>query len=126
MRLSLGEEGFLFARQADGLARIVFPRQDRFRRALEAAVRGFVHSSTGVFVGRMGTAAIDRLAAEIDGIGLSADPVRDVLNTGRTVEIHGRTGRTPWGVSMTRRSRAGDEKLLLYYDLMSGLWAAAT
>jgi hypothetical protein len=126
MRLSLGEEVFLFARQADGLARIVFPRREPFRRALEAAVRGFVHAATGAGVGRMGTASVDRLAAEIDGVGLSADPSRDVVDSGRTVEVHGRTGRTPWGVSAARRSRGGDDRLLLYYDRMSGLWAAAT
>jgi hypothetical protein len=126
MRLSLGEEVFLYARQADGLARMVFPQAAPFRRALEAAIRGFVHAVTGVVVGRIGTASIDKLAEEIDGVGLSADPARDVLATGRTVEIHGRTGRTPWGVSMTRRTRGGDEKLLIYYDLMSGLWAAAS
>lgn len=126
MRLSLGEEAILFARQADGLARMVFPKQAAFRRALEAVMRGFVHAATGVVVGRMGNAAIDKLAAEIDGVGLSADPARDVVHTGRTVEIHGRTGRTPWGVSMTRRTRAGDARILVYYDLMSGLWAAAT
>ena len=126
MRLSLGEEGFLYARQADGLARMVFPKVELFRRALEAAMRGFVHAATGVVVGRIGTASLDKIAREIDGVGLSADPARDVLNTGRTVEIHGRTGRTPWGVSMTHLTRGGDERMLLYYDLMSGLWAAAT
>ena len=61
-------------------------------------------------------------------IGLSADPVRDVVNSGRTVEVALWLGRTPWGVSPRpgREALLAKEQALLYYDNISGLWDVAS
>ncbi|HUR38531.1 MAG TPA: hypothetical protein VM222_03515 [Planctomycetota bacterium] len=127
-RLSLREEVFLFASQDDGLARVGFARRSHLNRAIEALIRGFVHGATGVYVGRVSHFCIDEIAGLAEGIGLSADPVRDIVNTGRTVEVSLWLGRTPWGTP----SRPGHEALiakeraLLYYDSISGLWDLAS
>jgi len=127
-RLSLREEVFLFASQDDGLARVGFARRNHLNRAVEALFRGFVHGATGVYVGRMSRFCLDEIIDLAEGIGLSADPVRDVVNTGRTVEVCLWLGRTPWGSP----SRPGQEALiakeraLLYYDSISGLWDLAS
>jgi hypothetical protein len=127
-RLSLREEALLFSSQDDGLSRVVFAKQTHFNRAVEALIRGFVHGAGGVHVGRMSKAILEELIALCEGIGISANPVRDVVNTGRTVEVSLWLGRTPWGVS-PRPGREGllaKEKALLYYDNISGLWDVAS
>jgi len=127
-RLSLREEQLLFAAQDDGLARVVFAKRAQLFRAIEALVRGFVHGAAGVHVGRMSRSVLDEIASLADGLGVSADPVRDVTNTGRTVEVALSLGRTPWG-SPAQPGREGllaKEKALLYYDNISGLWDLAS
>jgi len=126
-RLSLREELFTFASSEDGLARVLFSKRAHLNRAIEALVRGFVHGAAGVHVGRMSRAIIEELATMSDGLGLSADPLRDVVNTGRTVEVRLSIGRTPWGVSPRpgREAVLAKEKALLYYDSISGLWDLA-
>ncbi|HLY73705.1 MAG TPA: hypothetical protein VKU80_06260 [Planctomycetota bacterium] len=127
-RLSLREEQFLFAAQDDGLARVVFAKRTHLYRAIEALIRGFVHSAAGVHVGRMSHAVLEEIASLADGLGVSADPVRDVTHTGRTVEVSLFLGRTPWG-SPAQPGREGllaKEQALLYYDNISGLWDLAS
>jgi len=125
-RLSLREEQLLFAAQDDGLGRVVFAKRAHLYRAIEALVRGFVHGAAGVHVGRMSRQSLDEIASLADGIGLSADPVRDVTNTGRTVEVSLSLGRTPWGTQPGREALLAKEKALLYYDSISGLWDLAS
>jgi hypothetical protein len=127
-RLSLREEVFLFASQDDGLARVVFAKRSHLNRAIEGLIRGFVNGATGVYVGRMSRSCVEELGELAEGIGLSADPVRDVVNTGRTVEVALWLGRTPWGSSSRpgREALMAKEKALLYYDSISGLWDLAS
>lgn len=127
-RLTQREEQMLFAAQDDGLARVVFSQRAHLYRAIEALVRGFVHGAAGVHVGRMSRAVLEGIADLADGIGLSADPVRDVTNTGRTVEVALWLGRTPWGTPAQPGHEAllAKEKALLYYDSISGLWDLAS
>ncbi|HLY12003.1 MAG TPA: hypothetical protein VKW04_22065 [Planctomycetota bacterium] len=127
-RLSLREEQFLFATQDDGLSRVVFAKRTHFYRALEALVRGFIHGAAGVHVGRMSRSVLEEIADLADGIGLSADPVRDVVNSGRTVEVSLWLGRSPWGTPerLGREALLAKEKALLYYDSISGLWDLAS
>jgi hypothetical protein len=127
MRLSIPEEALLFSTQDDGLTRIVFAERGLFRRAVEALIRGFLAAATRSHVGRMGDHVRDEIIDLADGAGLSADPSRDVAVTDRILEIHAWRGRTPWGV-VPRPGRppvTGDERLLLYYDRISGFWAVS-
>jgi hypothetical protein len=127
-RLSLREEQMLFAAQEDGLARTVFSKRGSLDRAVEALIRGFVRESAKVHVGRMSHAILEELIGLVDGLGISADPSRDIVNTGRTVEVSLWLGRTPWGVYPRpgRDAVLAKEKSLLYYDNISGLWDLAT
>lgn len=127
-RLSLREELFLYSSQEDGLARVLFARRAHLSRAVEALVRGFVHAAANVHVGRMSRAILEELITLAEGLGISADPGRDVVNTGRTVEVALWIGRTPWGVSPRpgREAVLAKEKALLYYDSISGLWDVAS
>jgi hypothetical protein len=127
-RLSLREEVFLFSSQDDGLARAIFAKRSHLDRAVEALVRGFVHGAANVHVGRMSKATLAELTSLAEGLGVSADPSRDLVNTGRTVEVSLWLGRTPWGVSPRpgREAMLAKEKALLYYDSISGLWDVAS
>lgn len=125
--LSLPGEAFLYSAQGDGLARAVFPRAAQLRRAIEAHLRGFLHGVVRRHVGFVTGKFCEQLARITDGLGLSATE-RDVIDKGRTIEIHGWLGRTPWGVSLKpgRSALAGDEKILIYYDAIAGLWAVSS
>src|SRR5262245_9786551 len=127
-RLSLREEVFLFSSQEDGLARAIFAKRSHLDRAVEALFRGFVHGAANVHVGRISKAILGEITSLAEGLGLSADPGRDVVNTGRTVEVSLWLGRTPWGVSPRpgRDAMLAKEKALLYYDSISGLWDVAS
>ena len=127
-RLSLREELFLFSSQDDGLARAIFAKRAHLDRAVEALLRGFVHGAANVHVGRVSKAILAEVISLAEGLGLSADPVRDVVNTGRTVEVSLLLGRTPWGVSPRpgRAAMLAKERALLYYDSISGLWDVAS
>jgi hypothetical protein len=127
-RLSLREEVFLYSSQEDGLARAIFAKRSHLDRAVEALFRGFVHGAANVHVGRVSRAILGELTSLAEGLGLSADPARDVVNTGRTVEVALWLGRTPWGVSPRpgRDAMLAKEKALLYYDSISGLWDVAS
>jgi len=76
----------------------------------------------------MSRAVLEEIADLADEIGLSADPGRDVVNTGRTVEVSLWLGRTPWGSpgQPGREALLAKEKALLYYDSISGLWDLAS
>jgi hypothetical protein len=125
--LSQPGEAFLYAAQGDGLTRVIFPRAAQLRRAIEAHLRGFVHGVVRRHVGHITGRAIDQLARIADGVGLSATE-REVVDKGRTIEIHAWLGRTPWGVSLKpgHSPLAGDERILIYYDAIAGLWAVST
>ena len=125
--LSLPGESFLFSAQGDGLTRVIFPRAAQLRRAVEAQLRGFIHGVVRRHVGHVTGRVCEQLARITDGLGLSATE-RDVVDKGRTIEVHGWIGRTPWGVSLKpgHSPLAGDEKILIYYDAIAGLWAVST
>jgi hypothetical protein len=127
-RLSLREELFLYSSQEDGLARVLFAKRAHLNRAVEALIRGYVHSAASVHVGRMSRSILEEIVSLAEGLGLSADSGRDVINTGRTVEVTLWIGRTPWGVSPRpgREAVLAKEKALLYYDSISGLWDIAS
>ncbi len=127
MRLSAPEAALLFATQDDGLSRIVFSDRDSLRRAVEALLRGFLHASTEAHLGRVNAKVCDQLADLADGAGLSADPRDDLVVTERILEIHAWRGRTPWGVLAQPGETPvqGDERVLVYYDRISGLWAVS-
>jgi hypothetical protein len=127
MRLSVPEESFLFATQDDGLTRTVLTDRAHLRRAVEGLVRGFLHASTRAHLGRINAQICDQIADLADGAGLSADPSRDVVVTERILEIHAWQGRTPWGVAPHPGLNVvtGDERVLFYYDRISGLWAVS-
>jgi hypothetical protein len=125
-RLSRPDEAFLFASQGDGFARVAFRRLDLFQRALENELLRFATSAVPRHFARFTPRVLDEIARVADGVGLSSDPARDVEDKGRTVEITFDLGRTPWGLSSRRDPSSGDDKALLYYDQMSGIWAIAT
>jgi len=120
-------EVFLYSSQGDGLTRIVFAHAAHQRRAIEAHLRGFVHGVVKRHVGHITGKTCAQIAQIADGIGISATE-RDVVDKSRTIEIHPLLGRTPWGVSLKpgQPSLAGDERLLIYYDAIAGLWALST
>ena len=122
LRLSLREEALLMATGTDGLTRAVFPQAEPFRKVLEAALRGVAHASAGHFVGRIPARVLDQIAELLDGVAISADPALDVEDNGRTVEIHA----TVLGGMAAHIPMVVGDKVLVYYDRTSGLWAAAS
>ncbi len=125
-RISRPEEVFLYAAQGDGLVRTAFPRIEPFRKLLNAELLGFARASCPQVFAQLTPRVLDQIAHVGDGLGYSADPARDVLDKGRTVEFTLTLGHTPWGVTVRRDPLAGDDKALLYYDQTAGIWEIST
>jgi hypothetical protein len=128
-RLSTPGEALLFSAQADSLVRLVLPRRAQLARAIDAALRSYLREATGgQHLGTINEKVCTQLAELADGLGLSSSPSRDVVDKGRTLEATFHLGRTPWGVSLQagREGLVGDERLLLYYDKVNGLWAVSS
>ncbi len=127
-RLGSADERIIFSSLDDRTVRLLFSQRAWLRRAVSAAVRGFV-----VGLAKQPTAYINERVGEqlvrlSDGVGFSVDPRRDFLDKGRTHEVTAHLGRTEWGMQLRPGQDAlvGDEKILVYYDRISGLWAVAS
>lgn len=124
MQISRPDEAFLYASQDDDLTRVVFSDEAHFHRAIEALLRGFAHNLTRAHVGHVNRRVTGQIARLAGGRGLSADPDRDFVDKGRTFEIRAALGRTPWGLGgPPAEALAGEDRLLFYYDRISGIWA---
>ena len=127
LRMSLPEEKLLFTSKNNETIRVVFPGHDSLRRAVSALVRGWVFGLTQHHMAYLTDRVTDAVIRVTDGLGFTAHPERDFVNKLRTYEIHGKVGRTEWpAVLSPDHELAGDEKVLIYYDLTSGIWAVAT
>lgn len=126
LKVSIPEEVFLFASEETG-ARAVFTRGEHLHRAIGALLRGYVGRFSRTRPGGLSRPVSEQVAGLSDGRGLSSSPERDIIDKGRTIEVTARLGGTPWSVSprAARGPRGGPEKVLLYYDRTSGLWAVA-
>ncbi|MBI2933439.1 MAG: hypothetical protein HYY16_17480 [Planctomycetes bacterium] len=127
-RFSSPDERILFASQDDRSVRMLFSQRAWLRRAVTAAIRGFA-----VNLSKQPCAAInDRVSEQLirlcDGVGFTADPARDFAGKARTFEITARLGQTEWGLQLKpgHDPLLGDEKILIYYDRTSGIWAVAS
>lgn len=114
----------LFSADGAHSTRLAFRSAEPFRRALNAALRGFAAARGTAHSADVSHRVIDTFAAVIDGVGLKVEGDGGFVDKGRTFEIVGRLGRTRWGV---RRAEAldaiGDDGLMLiYYDRVSGIW----
>jgi hypothetical protein len=128
LRISLPEERLIFTSVDDQSVRVVFGSRGDLRRAVSAVVRGFVYALTRHHVGYINERVLDSLIRVADGLGFTAHPERDFVNKHRTFEVHGQVGKTEWAVQLQpgQDPLVGDEKILIYYDRTSGIWAIAT
>jgi hypothetical protein len=121
MRVSIPEEAFLFASQ-DGGTRIVFTRGEPLTRSMGRMIHGYVSALARTPLAELSRGICGQLADLAEGRGLSSYPERDFIDKGRTLEVTLRSGRTPWSPE-PRRGRS--DKMLLYYDRTSGIWAVS-
>ncbi len=124
MRLSRPDEEILFSSQDEDAARLVLSDENKGLDLLGALLRGFVRGATGRHAGYPGRAFCAQIMRIAEGAGLSAS-AGDLLDTGRTVEITARRGRTRWGVQL-HEPPPDDETFFIYYDRISGIWAVSS
>ena len=128
-RVSLTDEIFLCSTEEDGRTRLVFSDVKDFHRTVEAVIRGFVHRVAGSHLGHINRQVCNQIARVADGVGISAAAnSTGVVDKGRSVEVHAALGRTPWGISLNPGEdppHDGD-RVLIYYDRISGIWAVST
>jgi len=127
-RLGSPDERIVFASQDDRAVRALFAQRAWLRRAVAAAVRGFVANLSKQQNAHINEKVGDQLLRLCDGLGFSADPKHDFVDKVRTHEVTVHVGKTEWGVQLRPGQEAllGDEKILIYYDRVSGMWAVAS
>jgi len=121
LTLSLNEERVVYLSQHNHMARVVFASEDHLRKALEAAVRGFCVRIAQAHVSFISRRVMDHLIEFADKTGFLAYPEKDFVDKGRTFEVTLHLGKSEWPPE--EGLVYGDEKLLLYYDRTSGIWA---
>lgn len=121
-RLTQPECRMLYSSQDDHFTKVVFSSHELLRKALDRTLRGFSMTLSRRHAAPMNQRLLDTLIRIADGIGLTADPQTDFINKDRTFEIVANLGRTAWGV-LSRPDGEPDERILLYYDRVSGIWA---
>jgi hypothetical protein len=117
---------FQYCAQGDSLTRVLFAERTHLYRAIGALVRGFLIGALGVHIGRLNHKVCDQLARICDGLGFSAT-ARDIIDKGRSLDIRFHLGRTPWGADPKpeREVLLAGERILLYYDVLAGLWGVS-
>lgn len=126
-RLSSPAARFAFAASGDGRMRLILPSRDLLRRAVRAALRGYLMRISGQTVSPPNDTVCEQVIRLAEGRGLSSIPERDFVNKIKTFEFTAHPGRTEWGLPdrLPDRDRPAEEKILVYYDRVAGLWAVA-
>ncbi len=115
---------FLYSSADNRIAKIVFREKGSALKLLEAILRDLLIKLTGAHVSHINTKTLEMILDTTDKLGFTIHPERDFINKDRSFELVLNLGKTGWGVH--HELFHGDEKLFLYYDRTSGIWASLT
>lgn len=119
-RLRTPGAAMLFA-ACDGRVRMAFTRRAPFRACARAAMRGYMMRCAGRAVSPPNDKVCDDFLAHAER-GLTSTPDTDFVSKGTSFEFTARPGLTPWSPS----AEPLDERILVYYDRVAGIWAVAS
>lgn len=102
-------------------AKILFSNQEDAEKLLEYCIRRMVKNITSKHVSYLNKKTVEWLLNISDKVGFATHPLRDFADKDRSYELTLHIGKTRWGVHDGLLNN--DDKVLLYYDRTSGIWA---
>jgi hypothetical protein len=114
----------MYSATENTMAKIIFRGREDALVLIESILRDLVSSLSGSHVSHINSKTLDSIFEFADKIGLSISPEQDFINRNRTYELALNLGKTSWGAH--HELLHGGEKLTLYYDRTSGIWALLT
>ncbi len=120
LKRSSKEELLVFASRGNLITQVVFSNRSLLLKALEAAIRGFVHRTSRMHVARINQGILDDLARVLDRLGAVAYAQRDVVVKDVHMELTLHLGKSQWP---PETEVPHEWRVLVYYDRGAGIWA---
>jgi hypothetical protein len=115
----------LFAATGDRNVRMVFSDRVPSRACARAALRGYMMRCAGRVVSPPNDTVCDQFQAQARR-GLTSIPDKDFVSKGTAFEFTARPRLTPWSEGWLGDEDPGEERILVYYDRVAGIWAVAS
>jgi hypothetical protein len=120
-RLQTPGEAVMFAATGDRRVRMAFADRSPLRACARAALRGYMIRCAGRVVSPPNDDVCDQFLDQARR-GLTSEPGRDFVSRNTAFEFTAWPGRTPW----SGKTEPSEERALVYYDRVSGIWAVAS
>ncbi len=115
----------IFAAAGDRKMRMAITDRAILRALARAAMRGYMMRCAGRVVSPPNDRVCDQFIGHA-GRGLSSTPERDFVSKRVAFEFTAWPGRTPWTEPGTEDTASDEERVLVYYDRVAGIWAVAS
>jgi len=122
-RLRTPGASMLFSASGDLKVRMAFSRRQPFRACARAAMRGYMMRCTGRVVSPPNDRVCDDFLDHAER-GLTSTPEPDFVSRDTAFEFTARPGLSPW--SAPGDEAESEERSLVYYDRVAGIWAVAS
>ncbi|HEU4334376.1 MAG TPA: hypothetical protein VFT32_07775, partial [Candidatus Eisenbacteria bacterium] len=124
-RLQTAGATMIFAATGAWNVRMAFASRTPLRACARAAMRGFMMRCTGRVVSPPNDHVCDDFLAHAER-GLTSTPDPDFVSKGTAFEFSARPGLTPWTKDLAVEQVEGEDRILVYYDRVAGIWAVAS
>lgn len=124
-RLRTPGAAMMFAATGDRKFRMAFSDRGPWRACARAALRGYMSRCAGRAVSPPNDSVCDQFLAHA-GRGLTSIPDKDFISRGTAFEFTAWPGRSPWSEGWNGDLEPGEERILVYYDRVAGIWAVAS
>jgi hypothetical protein len=114
----------LFSGTADRKIRMAFADRGPWRACARATLRGYMMRCSGRTVSPPNDKVCDDFLSHAHR-GLTSTPDPDFVSKGTAFEFTAWPGRTPWSQGWIGDEETGEERILVYYDRVAGIWAVA-
>jgi hypothetical protein len=124
-RLRTPGAAMLFSATGDRKFRLVFTTRGPWIACARAALRGYMSRCAGRGVSPPNDKVCEDFLAH-GRRGLTSIPDKDFISKGTAFEFTAWPGKTPWSSGWVGDSEDFEERILVYYDRVAGIWAVAS
>lgn len=124
-RLRTPGVAMIFAATGERQVRMAFHDRAPWRAVARAALRGYMMRCAGRVVSPPNDKVVDDFLGRA-GRGLTSVPDKDFVSKGTAFEFTARAGLSPWSAPMNGDLDPDEERVLVYYDRVAGIWAVAS
>ena len=124
-RLHAPNAVMLFSATGDRQIRMAFSDRGPWRACARATLRGYMMRCSGRTVSPPNDKVCGDFLAHAHR-GLTSTPDPDFVSKGTAFEFTAWPGRSPWSTGWIGDPDTGEDRILVYYDRVAGIWAVAS